>query len=82
MNKKTSPASGHNKKSFLNKPIEHIDITKFDSREIIHSMSKMSFTSRDTANAAKIFNEMIEDKSCAIFLTLAGSTSAGGCMKL
>ena len=45
-------------------------------------MSKMSFTSRDTANAAKIFNEMIEDKSCSIFLTLAGSTSAGGCMKL
>ena len=25
---------------------------------------------------------MIEDKSCSIFLTLAGSTSAGGCMKL
>ena len=30
----------------------------------------------------KIFNEMIEDKSCSIFLTLVGSTSAGGCMKL
>ena len=82
MNKKVSPSSGHNKKSFLNKPVEHIDITKFDSREIINSMRKMSFTSRDAANAAKIFNEMIEDKSCAIFLTLAGSTSAGGCMKL
>ena len=82
MNKKNSPNSGHNKKSFLNKPVEHIDITKFDSREIIESMSKMSFTSRDTANASKIFNEMIEDKSCSIFLTLAGSTSAGGCMKL
>jgi deoxyhypusine synthase len=82
MNKKSSSAAGHNKKSFLNKPVEHIDITKFDSREIIESMSKMSFTSRDTANASKIFNEMIEDKSCSIFLTLAGSTSAGGCMKL
>ena len=82
MNKKNSPAAGHNKKSFLNKPIEHIDITKFDAREIIQSMGKMSFTSRDTANASKIFNEMIEDKSCSIFLTLAGSTSAGGCMKL
>ena len=82
MNKKNSPAVGHNKKSFLNKPIEHIDITKFDAREIINSMGKMSFTSRDTANASKIFNEMIEDKSCSIFLTLAGSTSAGGCMKL
>ena len=74
---------GHNsKKDFLNKPVEHIDITKFDARDIIESMSKMSFTSRDTAKASKIFNEMIEDKSCSIFLTLAGSTSAGGCMKL
>ena len=82
MNKKNGPTLGHNKKSFLNKPIEHIDITKFDARDIIESMSKMSFTSRDTANASKIFNEMIEDKSCSIFLTLAGSTSAGGCMKL
>ena len=82
MNKKNSSAVGHNKKSFLNKPIEHIDITKFDAREIIDSMGKMSFTSRDTANASKIFNEMIEDQSCSIFLTLAGSTSAGGCMKL
>ena len=68
MNKKNSPTAGHNKKSFLDKPIEHIDITKFDAREIINSMSKMSFTSRDTANASKIFNEMIEDKSCSIFL--------------
>ena len=82
MSKKNSPTLGHNKKSFLNKPIEHIDITKFDARDIIESMSKMSFTSRDTANASKIFNEMIEDKSCSIFLTIAGSTSAGGCMKL
>ena len=35
-------------------------------------MEKMSFTSRDTANAAGIFNEMIHDKNCTIFLTLAG----------
>ena len=76
MNKKSSPSVGHNKKSFLNKPVEHIDITKFDARKIIESMSKMSFTSRDTAKASNIFNEMIEDKSCSIFLTLAGSTSA------
>jgi len=71
-----------NKKTLLNKPVEHIDITSFDSRKIIESMSKMSFTSRDTASAAKIFNEMIADKNCSIFLTLAGSTSAAGCMNL
>ena len=72
---------GHNsKKEFLNRPVEHIDITSFDSRNIISSMEKMSFVSRETANAAKIYNDMIKDKDCTIFLTLAGSTSAGGCM--
>ena len=72
---------GHNsKKDFLNKPVEHIDITKFDARPIISSMEKMSFVSRETANAAKIYNEMLIEKDCTIFLTLAGSTSAAGCM--
>ena len=82
MNKKNSSTIGHNQKTLLNKPVEHIDITSFDSRKIIESMGKMSFTSRDTANAAEIFNEMIADKNCSIFLTLAGSTSAAGCMNL
>ena len=82
MDKKNSPEIGHNKKSLLKTPVEHIDITSFDARKIIESMKKMSFTSRDTANAAGIFNEMITDKNCSIFLTLAGSTSAAGCMKL
>ena len=82
MNKKNGPSLGHNKKSLLNSEVEHIDITSFDSRKIIKSMKKMSFTSRDTARAAEIYNEMIKDKDCSIFLTLAGSTSAAGCMKL
>ena len=82
MIKKERPNLGHNKKSFLKNPVEHIDITSFDARKIIDGMSKMSFTSRDTAKAAKIYNEMISDDNCSIFLTIAGSTSAGGCMKV
>ena len=82
MDKKNSPSIGHNKKSLLNSPVEHIDIKSFDARTIIDSMGKMSFTSRDTARAAGIYNEMLADKNCSIFLTLAGSTSAGGCMDL
>ena len=82
MNKKIGPNIGHNKKSLLNTPVEHIDIKSFDARKIIDGMSKMSFTSRDTARAADIYNEMLADKDCSIFLTLAGSTSAGGCMDL
>ena len=74
---------GHNsKKEFLKNPVEHIDITSFDSRKIIASMEKMSFVSRETANAANIYNEMLKDKDCTIFLTLAGSTSAAGCMNI
>ena len=82
MNKKNGPSLGHNKKSLLKSEVEHIDITSFDSRKIIESMKKMSFTSRDTAKAAEIYNEMIKDQNCSIFLTIAGSTSAAGCMNL
>ena len=74
---------GHNsKKDFLKSPVEHIDITSFDSRKIISSMKKMSFVSRETANASDIYNEMLKDQDCTIFLTLAGSTSAAGCMHI
>jgi len=83
MDKKNNPTNiGHNKKSLLCNPVEHIDIKSFDARKIIDGMGKMSFTSRDTARAAGIYNEMLADKDCSIFLTLAGSTSAGGCMNL
>ena len=74
--------SNNRKKDLLSQEVEHIDITKFDSRELISSMKKMSFVSRETANAANIYNEMLEDKDCTIFLTLAGSTSAAGCMHI
>jgi deoxyhypusine synthase len=77
------PKEQHNaKRALLNKEVEHIDITSFDARPIIDSMDKMSFTSRDLARATGIFNRMLEDKECSVILTLAGSTSAGGCMKL
>ena len=83
MDKKNNPNNiGHNKKYLLSNPVEHIDIKSFDARKIIDGMGKMSFTSRDTARAAGIYNEMLADKDCSIFLTLAGSTSAGGCMHL
>lgn len=70
------------KKELLKETIEHIDIKSFDSTSIIDSMRKMSFTSRDTAAAADILQRMIKDRECSIWLTLAGSTSAGGCMQV
>jgi deoxyhypusine synthase len=80
---KAKPHPKSNRKAaLLSKEVEHIDIKSFDARPIIKSMGGMSFTSRDLARAAEIFNTMLQDKSATSVLTLAGSTSAGGCMDL
>ncbi|HWK41454.1 MAG TPA: deoxyhypusine synthase [Croceibacterium sp.] len=70
------------KAELLSTEVEHIDIKSFDARPIIDAMGKMSFTSRDLARATRIYNQMLEDKDCSIFLVVAGSTSAAGCMDL
>lgn len=70
------------KKDLLNQVIKHIDIKSFDASPIINSMREMSFSSRETANAADIFNMMIAEKECSNILTIAGSTSAAGCMQV
>jgi deoxyhypusine synthase len=70
------------KKDFLKNTIKHIDIKSFDSTEMIEAMKDMSFTARDTARAAEIFDIMVRDKECTIMLCIAGSTSAAGCMQI
>ena len=70
------------KQELLSSVVEHIDIKSFDARPIVDAMKKMSFTSRDLGRAAEIYNMMLSDKDCSIFLVIAGSTSAGGCMDL
>lgn len=70
------------KKDLLKRQVKHIDITSFDARPIIDQMDHMSFTSRDLARATELFNMMLKDQKCSTILTLAGSTSAGGCMKV
>jgi deoxyhypusine synthase len=70
------------KAELLSTKVEHIDIRQFDARPLIDAMGKMSFTSRDLARATRIYNQMLEDKDCTIFLVVAGSTSAAGCMDL
>ena len=77
----TRPISNR-KAELLSKQVEHIDIRTFDARPIIDAMDKMSFTSRDLARATGIYNQMLGDKDCTVFLVIAGSTSAAGCMDL
>src|ERR1700748_2173232 len=76
-----APTVASNQKAeLLSKIIQHVDITAYDARPVIDAMRRMSFSSRDTARAADIFNMALEDKDCSPWLILAGSTSAGGCM--
>jgi deoxyhypusine synthase len=70
------------KKDILKKPVRHVDVTAFDATRIIDAMREMSFTSRDTAAAADILGRMLRDRGCTIVLSLAGSTSAAGCMQI
>jgi deoxyhypusine synthase len=70
------------KNDFLRDPVKHIDIKSFDSTKIIEAMKDMSFTARDTARAADIFNRMIRDDECTIILCIAGSTIAAGCKQI
>ena len=77
------PVDTSNRKAeLLSRQVKHIDIKSFDARPIVDAMSDMSFTSRDLGRATKIYNEMLADRDCTIFLVIAGSTSAGGCMDL
>jgi len=70
------------KKQLLKDPVKHIDIKKIDGKKIIDAYRNMSFSSRDTARAADIFNMNLKDKNASVWMTLAGSTSAGGCMQI
>ncbi len=70
------------KKDLLKKVVEHIDIKAINAVDIIEAMKKMSFSARDLANASDIYDRMLKEKKCAVILTLAGSTSAAGCMQV
>lgn len=77
-----APINDTRKAELLSKQVKHIDIKSFDARPIVDAMADMSFTSRDLGRATGIYNQMLADKDCSIFLVIAGSTSAGGCMDL
>ena len=76
----TTETQSNRKAELLADVVEHVDITAYDARPVIDAMRKMSFSSRDTARAADILNMAINDGACSVWLTLAGSTSAAGCM--
>lgn len=70
------------KKDLLNETIQHIDIKEHNVIKLVDSMEKMAFSARDLNRSANIYNMMLEDKNCAIILTLAGSLFSAGLKKV
>lgn len=70
------------KADFLTQRVSHIDIRQHDTRALLEAFREMSFSARELGRAAEIYTKMLADPGCGVILTLAGSTSAGGCMQL
>ncbi len=68
------------KQDYLNKKklVEHIDIKKLDVVNLVDAMGKTPFQARNLNRAANIYVQMLKDKGCSVFLTLAGSLFSAG----
>ncbi len=65
-------------KDFLKETIKHIDIKKHNVVKLVDDMADMAYTSRDLNRAANIYNSMLKEKDCCVFLTIAGSLVSAG----
>jgi deoxyhypusine synthase len=66
------------KKELLTTPIEHIDIKQHNVVALVDAMQHLAFSSRDLYRAATIYERMLRDTDCGVFLTLAGSMVSAG----
>jgi len=64
---------------FLSHPIKHLDIKKVSSiHEMVRSFQHTSFQSRNIFKCFEIFEKMLADPACLIFLGLSGAMIPGG----
>jgi deoxyhypusine synthase len=70
------------KSDHLRETIGHISITKKqDVVSLVDDFSRMAFSARTLARAARIYDQMLRDKDCNIILCLAGSLFSAGLKK-
>lgn len=70
------------KRELLSRPVEHMDLTRFDPTPLVDAMENMAFSARDLARAARIYDRMLRDPDCGIILCLAGSLISAGLKKI
>jgi deoxyhypusine synthase len=73
---------GKTKEDLLALPIEHVDITRHNVVPWVEAMRRMSYSARDLARAADLFDRMLADTGCGIILCLAGSLINAGLKKV
>lgn len=66
------------REELLREEIRHVNITSFDSTQIIEAGEKMAFQARNLAIATRIIERMVEDENCSIILCLSGSLFSAG----
>jgi deoxyhypusine synthase len=70
------------KREYLNKAVEHFDITKQNVVPIVDAMQYMAYSARDLHRASEIYDRMLRDKECGVILCLAGSLISAGLKKV
>lgn len=66
------------KKQLLGKEIHHINLADFNPIPLVDGMQHMAFQARNLSRAATIYDKMLADTECAVYLTLAGSLVSAG----
>ncbi|MEO0480729.1 MAG: deoxyhypusine synthase [Planctomycetota bacterium] len=58
--------------------IEHVSLDAFNPVPLVDAMEGMAFQARNLARAAKIYERMLRDQECSVWLCLAGSLVSAG----
>lgn len=70
------------KQEYLSRTIEHLDLNTFNPVTLVDGMDAMAFQARNLSRAAQIYDRMLGDKECCVYLTLAGSLISAGLKKV
>lgn len=70
------------KADYLKETVQHIDIAKHNVVPLVDAMGRMAFQARNLSRAAKIYDQMLADKDCAVILCLAGSLFSAGLKRI
>ena len=71
------------KSKFLQEPVRHLDLKKAQSLfDLVQAFQYTSFQSRNVYKCFEVFQKMLSDPTCVIFMGLSGAMIPGGMRKI